>query len=74
MYTYLPLICSLPIIIAEQLDTFMECSSVSACKLLLIRADITPIFDKPNQRHTYSGLLSMNKAITSPRLKPCCLK
>lgn len=59
---------------AEQLDTFMECSNVSACRLLLIRAEITPIFDKPSQMHTYSGQLSMNKATTSPRLRPCCLK
>jgi len=71
---YLPLICSLPIMTAEQFDTFIECANVSARKLLLIKATITPILDKPSQMHTYSGQLSMYKATTSPRLNPCSLK
>lgn len=53
--------------IAEQFDTFIECPNVSARKLLLIKAVITPILDKPSQIHTYSGQLSMNRATTSPR-------
>lgn len=60
--------------IAEKFDIFMECAKVSARKLLLIRADITPILDRPSQMHTYSGQLSMNKATMSPRLRPCSLK
>lgn len=60
--------------IAEQFDTFIECANVSACRLLLIRAIITPILDKPSQMHTYSGQLSMYKATISPRLRPCPLK
>lgn len=52
---------------AEQCDTFIECPNVSARKLVLIRAVITPILDKPSQIHTYSGQLSINKATTSPR-------
>lgn len=71
---YLPFICSLSIIIAEQFDTFMECANASARKLLLIKATTTPILDKPSQMHTYSGQLSMNKATISPRLRPCSMK
>lgn len=56
--------------IAEQFDIFMECANVSARRLLLIRAVITPILDKPSQIHTYSGQLSINKATISPRLRP----
>lgn len=70
----LPLTCSLPIMTAEQFDTFMECANVSARRLLLIKATTTPILDKPSQIHTYSGQLSINKATTSPRLNPCSLK
>jgi hypothetical protein len=71
---YLPSICSLPIMTAEQFDTFMECANASARRLLLIKATITPILDKPSQMHTYSGQLSMYKATISPRLSPCSLK
>lgn len=71
---YLPLICSLPIMTAEQFDTFIECANASERKLLLIKATITPILDKPSQMHTYSGQLSMYKATISPRLSPCSLK
>lgn len=59
---------------AKHFDTFIECANASARKLLLMRATVTPIFDKPSQMQTYSGQLSMNKATMSPRLRPCCLK
>lgn len=67
---YLPPICSLLIMMAEQFDIFMECANASARKLLLIKATTTPILDKPSQMHTYSGQLSINKATILPRLRP----
>lgn len=59
---------------AEQFDAFIECANVSERKLLLIKATITPILDKPSQMHTYSGQLSMYKATISPRTRPRSLK
>ena len=71
---YLPSAISSPKITALHPTILKQWISWAPLRLVLIKAVVTLNLASPSQRKTYSGWVSINRAITSPVLKPWRLK
>ena len=54
----------------DVLAALIECINEYFFRFVFIKAEMTPILDKPSQIPTYSGLFSINSPTQSPFFSP----